>query len=347
MNKYIAVNSDLENLIRMTPGRYSLTEVERTQRTFDLDISEVVISDPLHRAITRLNSTLVVINGFLAAPRRKDVLARISSIRRQSTGAGRDQHTPFPEIKASGRLTYHAAQLGENILAEAYKVDGRKITRRDLIRNLASDLRKLRTTIHNVELAMQDFEGRRIASDVRSNLPGLRKALVEVSALATQAEQNKSSMQARGSQLADEPVVKVLYASGSDRSANTLWYHYKSWYVSAENVLFIEAQRRQVNRVIWVSEDVIEVFFYGSAVKYFIAPLRPVLESEQWEEVKEDDQVLLVGQYIVVVDPGDPQMRQPEEIVNWLKITGVEEEVVSRRGMSKRREAPMGRYCFR
>jgi hypothetical protein len=274
-------------------------------------------------------------------------LTRISSIRRQSTGAGRDQHTPFPEIKASGRLTFHAAQLGENVLAEAYKIDGRKITRRDLIRNLASDLRKLRTTIYNVELAMQDFEGRRIASDVRQNLPGLRKALVEISALATQAEQNKSSMQARGSQLADEPVVKVLYQSGSDRSANSLWYHYKSWYISAENVLFIEAQRRQVNRVIWASEDVIEVFFYGTAAKYFVSPLRPVLESEQWEELKENDQVLLVGQYIVVVDPGDPQVRQPEEIVNWLKITGVEEEAVSRRGMNKRREAPMGRYCFR
>jgi hypothetical protein len=126
-----------------------------------------------------------------------------------------------------------------------------------------------------------------------------------------------------------------------------LWYNYKSWYISAENVLFIEAQRRQVNRVTWVSEDVIEVFFYGSAMKYFISPLRPVLESEQWEELKDNDQVLLVGQYIVVVEPGDPQARQPEEIVNRLKTPGVEEEVVSRRGMNKRREAPMGRYCFR
>lgn len=274
-------------------------------------------------------------------------MTRISSIRRQSTGAGRDQHTPFPEIKASGRLTFHAAQLGEHVLAEAYKIDGRKITRRDLIRNLASDLRKLRTTIYNVELAMQDFEGRRIASDVRQNLPGLRRALVEISALATQAEQNKTNLQGRASQLADEPVVKVLYQSGSDGSANSLWCHYKSWYISAENVLFIEAQRRQVNRVIWASEDVIEVFFYGTAVKYFVSPLRPVLESEQWEELKENDQVLLVGQYIVVVDPGDAQGRQPEEIVNWLKMTGVEEEVVSRRGMNKRREAPVGRYCFR
>jgi hypothetical protein len=132
-----------------------------------------------------LNSTLIIINGFLAAPRRGDVLTRISSIRRQSGGAGGDQHTPFPEIKASGRLTYHAAQLGENILAEGYKIDGRKITRRDLIRNLASDLRKLRTTIYNVDLAMQDFEGRRIANDVRQNLPGLRQALQEIPALAT------------------------------------------------------------------------------------------------------------------------------------------------------------------
>lgn len=93
--------------------------------------------------------------------------------------------------------------------------------------------------------------------------------------------------------------------------------------------MFIKAQRRRVSRVTWVSEDVIEVFFYGSAMKYFISPLRPVLESEQWEELKDSDQVLLVGQYIVVVDPGHPQARQPEEIVNWLKITGVEEEVVN------------------
>lgn len=147
MQKYTAINSDLENLIRMTPGRYSLTEADYNRRTLDLDISEIVISEPLHKAITKLNSTLAIINGFLASPRRKDVLRRISSIRRQSNGGARDQLTPFPEIKASGRLTYHAAQVGDNTLAEAYKIDGRKITRRDLIRNMVSDLRKLRVSL--------------------------------------------------------------------------------------------------------------------------------------------------------------------------------------------------------
>jgi hypothetical protein len=347
MCKYKIVSSDLENLTRMNPGRYRLSKIDAQQQKVELDISEIVVSDSLHAAITRLNSTLGSINGFLEASRPPlPIVRRFSLLIKRGRDIGKEQKLSIPGIRAAGTLTYHEASVNGTILAVAYKIDGRKITRSDLIRNLASDLRKLGTTINNVETIVRAFEGRRASDRLRKSLPGLRSTLDEIAVQATQAEHIKTVMESKLSGPVDEPVVHVLYSSSSGPSANILWYPYESWYSSADNVLFIEAPRKQVDRVTWVTKDTMEVFFQGSGVKYFCSPLRPVSESEQLDELKENDQALLVGRYIAVVQA---HQGQAEEIVNWLRLTGVQEVTVSRRRMNRmnKREVAVERYRFR
>jgi hypothetical protein len=63
-------------------------------------------------------------------------------------------------------------------------------------------------------------------------------------------------------QLRDEPVSKVLYPMGDNDVPLAKWNDYNVWYVTGENKLCVEAQRRKVEHVAW-ADDVIEVTFAG------------------------------------------------------------------------------------
>lgn len=335
-NKYIVGTSDLENITCMTRGRYSITEAEGVGRTFDLEVTEEVVNKTLYDAIHKLNNVIDQFNSYLATPRRKKLLERMPSMRLTNNNSNSNRETnSFSPVKGSGRLTYNLARFNDQFLAAAYKVDGRKITRRDLVRNLASDLGKVGATMHIVETAMLDFDSRGVSGDVRQHMHALRQTLADIHVLAQQAEQNKGRLNRQMAELPDEPISKVFYPSGAARNSNTEWNNYKAWYQYAENLLHIEAHMRYVEHATWISDDIIEISFQGIAAKYFVSPLRSVLEGERFDEVQVRDSVLLVGQYMVVVEAEDNGLGI---VTNWLKITGLEQGAVSRRGMNRRRE---------
>ena len=185
MGKYIIGTSDLEKVTCITRGRYSIVESEGG-RTFDLEVIEEVVNRVLYEAIRQMNNIIHQLNSHLASPRRTTVLARMASMR-VSGGRSREA-TSFGEIKGSGRLTLHWAGLNEQYLAVAYKVEGRKITRRDLSRNLASDLGKMNATMHLLETTMQDLHSRGVSGEVRQNIHSLRQRLAEIRMQVAQAE---------------------------------------------------------------------------------------------------------------------------------------------------------------
>jgi hypothetical protein len=111
-----------------------------------------------------------------------------------------------------------------------------------------------------------------------------------------------------------------------------------------DNLLYIDAHMRYVDRTVWISDDIIEISFHGMPAKYFVSPLRPVLEGERFDEVQVRDQVLLVGQYVVVVEAEEGGLGV---VTNWLKITGMEQGAVSRRGMNRKREEAPARSVLR
>ena len=190
------------------------------------------------------------------------------------------------------------------MLAVAYKVEGRKITRRELIRHLASDLSKMRATMEAIETTIQQtFEEKRLNEHIKQVVYRVRAALGGVWRLYHLVEANKEKMEKHSPQLGDEPITKVVYPIGSDEMPVAVWNNYRAWYKLEWNVLFIEAHRRVVSSVTWLNDNVTSmVTFQGHDVKYFVTPLRKLEEEEHEEELKIDDKVVLVGQYLVVVE---------------------------------------------
>ncbi|KAK5404694.1 hypothetical protein LTR06_009415 [Exophiala xenobiotica] len=311
--KYIVSVEDLENITRMTPRRYALVEATPEGRSFNLDITDVQVNEPLYRAIWEINTTLNVVKSILPPRPKHTMSARLNTIlgerlpisRRLSRGGRPDEQSLLPEIKGSGRLTYHVASLNEQMLAVTYKVEGRKITRRELVRHLASDLSKMRAAIEAIEVTVQQtFEEKRLDERLRQTVHGIRAKLGAVWRLYRLAEENKEKMERYSAKLSDEPISKVLYPIGSEDTPIAIWNNYKAWHVGGEDVLYVEAQRRTVHLVTLMSDGMtMMVTFYDNETKYFVTPLKKLEEGEHDEEIKPDDRVILAGQYLIVVEP--------------------------------------------
>jgi hypothetical protein len=330
--QYVIGHFDLEKIVCMTPGKYSLADTTFRSRDHDLEINEVVVNSTVYETIFRVNRIITEYNGSLPAPRRhSSVLTRLASLREKPI------LTPFKEIKGSGRLTRHIAKLDDKILAVAYKVEGRKITRRDLLRHLASDIRTLNAVARVLESAMQDCDHRNVPANVRDIVNKRRPSLVKIRDQIAQADNDKARIADRMyAELGDEPISKVLYPNGSHQARLAVWHEYRSWYTSTENTLNVDAQRQIVERVRWVTTDIVEIGFYGLSANYLLSPLAAVAEAERADEIRANDAIILVGQYVVVVELGEGQPPQAKETVtNWLKIIGVEQCPISKRGMNR------------
>lgn len=330
--RYILSHEDLEKITCMTPGKYAVSDTNTNGQSHDLQIDEVVVNAALYETIFRLNRIIAEYNSSLSAPRRhSSMLTRLGSLR-EKPGS-----TPFKEIKGSGRLTRNLARLNHQTLAVAYKVEGRNITRRDLLRHLASDIRTVSAVARVLEATMQEYDHREVSPKVRDAIKQRRQSLGKIRDQIAVADDTRTRIANHGhAELSDEPISKVLYPNGSQQAKVPVWHEYRSWYVANENILHVEAQRHIVERVKWVTDVIIEIGFHGSTANYLLSPLSTVAEAERTDEIRTNDAVLLVGQYVVIVEPSEGQLPQDKEaITNWLKIIGVEQTPVSRRGMNR------------
>lgn len=345
--RYVISQHDLEHIICMNAGHYSMVDTLVRGRNCDLEINEVVINTTLYEAIFRLNRLIGDYNSYLSVPRRQSsMLSRLSSLREKPEMAS------FKEIKGCGRLTQNVAKLDDHILAVAYKVEGRKITCRDLLRHLASDIRTVSTVVRVLEAAIRDYQDRNDSRDIRDKINRHRRSLARIREQIAQAQDSRTSVLNSGySELGDEPISKVLYPNDSQHTTGpAVWHEYRSWYSSPENTLYIEAQRNTVECVRWITDAIVEVCFDGLNAKYMLSPLTAIVEGERSDEIRPNDQVLLVGQYVVVVEPGEERSPQPAEAVtNWMKIIGIEQYPVSKRGLNRRENTSkvLPRWTFR
>jgi hypothetical protein len=211
------------------------------------------------------------------------------------------------------------------------------------------------------------LEGKHVHEDIKRSVHRLQSALNLVRNWVRDAEEKKLLVERYPPQLRDEPVSKVLYPMGDNDVPLAKWNDYNVWYVTGENKLCVEAQRRKVEHVAW-ADDVIEVTFAGQPVRYFVKPLRALHEHEKEEELRVNDNVLLLGGYLVVVEPSDQEYepivhgnghphgydprppwvqqgsrRRPlEAVVSWLKVTGIEAAAEQRRGKNRQQGSAPG-----
>lgn len=304
--KYVVANTDLENIIRMIPGSYSVTESGASGRSYDMQITDMQVNQPIFKAIWSVNSILGLVRSILPVKPRNAVTKMLNGLISGDvfkTGINLRDSNIFPaEIKGSGRLTYHVAQVNGDMLAVAYKHEGRKISRRDLIRLLGGDINKIYATIRAIETTMREtFDNKKCPPHILQTINTLEGSLNQVSKHLREAERNKNELEKYSSQLRDEPVSQILYQNNADDSPLTVWHEYDAWHHSGSNILFIDSQREVIKEVNWQADGTIEIQFNRTSVKYFVSPLKQLEEYEKWEEIQVDDQVLLCGQYLMVI----------------------------------------------
>jgi hypothetical protein len=327
-DKYTIGSVDLERITCLTPGAYSLKEAADNGRHYDLVITEVQLNAELYEAIRQTNDIVRRINLWISQKKSlKQMLRRPQS-----------EMTFLQECKGSGRVTKSTARLNQDILAVAYKVEGRKITTRDSMRTMLNDIREMRILIDQISRKANDIGNTQEKQTLRVALENVRQHIAE--AELRRIEVGDAPV------LSDEPISKVLYPGGVDpKSALPIWNDYKAWYRMSEKLLTVDAKRSVVTSVKWLSEKDIETTIQGLSAKYFLCPLQPVEEGHRDDEIREGDVVMLIGQYLVIAElPDDDYTGGPNQeylMTNYLRITSVEEINSTRRGRNRARQPEM------
>ncbi|KAI9775614.1 MAG: hypothetical protein M1839_001015 [Geoglossum umbratile] len=334
-NRYTVASEDIQKITNMISGRYVVFSADRKAETFALEILEEQVNGSLYEAIRVTNSILRTLASYFASPQRKGLLPKIR---------GNTQDNTFQDIKGAGRLTRSKAMLGDVILSVSYRVEGRNITKKDLLRLMTSNHRTLKLTIKSIESRIADVKYRRISGllgqELNENISKLKKDLEQVQLKIADAEENMHRVEGGFIDVEEEPILKVFYPTKAEESrATTVWEDYRAEYLSDLRYLALEAKRREVGLVNWLSSDAVELHFAGSNSTVIATPLESVSEEDQDDEVTAGDTVVFVGQYLLVIEKAESHTPGsyivPERAVNFLKLTSMEYERKSKRGMNR------------
>jgi len=255
------------------------------------------------------------------------------------------------EVMPTGRLTRAEAGVNRDVLAVAYKVQGKKISRRDAIRNMSTDLAQLKRLTKIVDVRLNTLGNRipygRDAADLNQDFDEIKGYILTGEDVRNRTEQILED-------LSDDPVFKVIYPSDRDPKQE-IWFPYKTRYYAHEHFLRVDGQFERVDNVHWLSEDQADVTF-GSGLKVIVSPLEFVNEVERVEEICPGDSVILAGQYVIVgeverASAYDQNGTRAYLMTNYLKIISVDrgENAPKRRGRNQKEESDdvMSPFFFR
>jgi len=335
---------ELEKISAMVPGTYGIWEAREGGRHFDLEILQYEVNTDLWRAISLANALIHKVNVRLAAPRKRIMLFRQPEVRF------------LDELKGCGKLTRHEARLGQEILAVVYKKEGRMITRKEAVRNMNDDLRKLERLIKYADLEVSSLDAKKPYVDDRN----LFQELHELKVFVNSGRQGKVQTADVTDDLGDDPISQVIYPPNLGVGQHNIWFDYQASKNKAQPYLEVLARVDMVASAVWDGEDMFKVDLHGG-LKLVASPLVEVPEGYVKEEIKTGDTVALVGQYIAVASlvppvPGayDATNRHNQNansyyyLENYLKIVGVEEQSEGgRRGRNREEERASTLILFR
>lgn len=319
-NRYLIAVGDHQKITGMVFGEYSVTSVTEAagqKRTRDLSTSEIFVNDYLNKAIQRTNHVLGIVNSYFATvkPRQGNLVKGDAFVQRLSRKFEElnllimsTKTKKYPDITSCGRLTTHEAKLNGRLLAVAYKVEGKKIARRDLIRNMATDLRKVRTTFHHIDIEIQRYSGKKTNEATKQTIVPLQKELPAIHQCLGYAEQNKQALEQQDKlDVGDESIVQTIFPGSLIAKEVVHWSQYNIRLSSGDHELRVEVNRCEVRKFSWVSDEIVDVWLGtpglggDQGVQFFVSPLKRIKpEQRQWE-IRANDRVLMVGQYTVVV----------------------------------------------
>lgn len=307
--RYLIRATDHQKITGMVFGDYSVTEATQQKRNCDLSVSEAFVNDFLNKAIQKTNHLLGIVNNYFATvkTRRKIVKAITGRFEDMNLGGARPKPYRYPDIAGCGRLTWHQAKLNGELLAVAYKVEGKKIARRDLIRNLVNDTRKVNSMLHYIELEINRNDGRRKSEETKQTIAALQKAIPEIRKLIVLTEQNKKVVENTNLDISDEPISQTIFPSHATADRIDYWSQYNARLVDGRRHLRVEAYCKQVTKVTWISDEVIEINLINpmskkeGAKQFFVSPLQYIAPEHRRWEIRVEDEVLMMGQHLVIV----------------------------------------------
>ncbi|KAL8937938.1 MAG: hypothetical protein Q9211_003437 [Gyalolechia sp. 1 TL-2023] len=305
-SEFVIRAEDLEKVTCLTGGAYPVQETSPAKRSFDLIIHETQINSELYKAIQMTNSIIQRVNPEF-----------------------------LNEMTGSGRLTKNVATLRQHNLAVAYKVEGRKISRTDALRNMARDIRLLEGHIKIIDARWGGTVHKVFSHEKKE----LGQALETIRGQINLADRRRVGL-GQDDDISDEPVARCVYPEGTEKSGSPIWHDYEAWCHEHTGVLNLEAKQMTVTNIRWLSDEVIELSLQNQSSKMFVSPLKPVPEGYRDDEIRVNDIISLVGQYIAVGEPDDSDRQEPCPLLimtNYLRITGMEEQNRSRRGMNRGR----------
>ncbi|MCJ1402768.1 hypothetical protein MMC11_005989 [Xylographa trunciseda] len=310
-SRYTISPNDLDKITCLQPGLYTVWEPGSGGRELDLEVQEFHLNVELEKSIRRMNEIIHEINGRLATPRRH------SSVTRRLMKKNVSELSFLNDFKGSGRLTKDLALLNQDTLAMAYKIDGRKIPKKDAIRSMAQDIRELTAFISYLERRMGDIDSKPFSQETAH----LKRALEGVKNQNGIADEHRRRI-GDDADISDEPIAKVIYPGGVDVKGPQVWNDYRAWFTQNDGLLHVEAKVSQVASLNWVSTEIIEVFLCQDPTKYYVVPIGPCDEGSRGDEIQVGDTTLLLGQYLVVA-VGDDDCNEPGLgfiMTNYLKV---------------------------
>ena len=313
---YVLDSRDIEGITLMNTGQYIINDAGTSSRTIDFRIQEIQINSNLEQAIAKINGILDELNKMLALPRKRFPLSR-----------GRPSNTTLlNNFEGSGRITKHVALLDQELIATAFKVEGRKITKMDAFRKITRDE-------SNLDVLVKDLERR--AEDFNRNDSSRTKAFTEIKGLLDLAREQRRRV-VNEHDYPDEPISQVLFPNGQGLGMQGIWYDYRASYREMERHLHLVAKMAKVTGVRWRQPSIVEISLQGHTSIYLA---RPLAESgfDPGDEIREGDVAALVGQYLLIAEILG-QDGAFMSATNYLRITGVEEQARTRRGANRTRQ---------
>jgi len=325
-SKFTVSPADLEMITCLHPGTYTLWEAMPGSRGHDLEIQESHLNGVFEDAVRSMNNIIQHVNRLLAGP------TRTSSVSKLIKGKSKSTLTFLDDFRGSGRHTMNIALLNQDTLAIAYKNEGRKIPRRDALRNMANDVRLLNAVVRHIERHASELSGRIYGQEkhhLKEHLDSIKNQL----ALADEHRRRVGD----GDLISDEPISKVIYPGSASTGDSGVWHDYKAWYTRSDRLLHIVSQQWTISGIIWLTEEVIEIRLYQHPSKFYATPLGKVEEGARDDEVQLNDTVMLVGQYMIVAERDDDCQHPGLGYImtNYLKVTSTETQNRGRRGMNR------------
>jgi hypothetical protein len=290
---YLVTSSELESLERWQPGTYTLRREGLDGDECSIIIQQEDLTAHLRAAADRLENLRVEFNVQVALARREQTSL--------------SQHS-FPEIKKlkSPIIIYKKVAIMESeIIGVTYEMDGREISRGDTRRVIKRELQELERAVHFAEeVANANILGI-TESDLRGHLDRATESLNDPKA------KKAMEISLEFFEISSDLILASIDLDNT-KFGEGVWFEYRAWSEAKDHLLHFEGWHDIIRRVRMLGVGIFDVLL-ASGLGLYALSLKPT-EDDSWKnEIRVDDSIVLMGEYLVIVRTASVQQNGSSE----------------------------------